>query len=81
MIKAALEALGVAFGEQGVLVLRVGLQPLVREGRDLVGEGLDALAIGDRDIDFALVGKEGIVRVVGGVEQVLVVEFAEDGDH
>ena len=35
--------------------------------------------VGDGDVAFG--GEEGIVRVVGGVEQILVVKLAEDGDH
>ena len=33
------------------------------------------------DGDAALGGEEGVVRVVGGVEEILAVEFAEDERH
>jgi hypothetical protein len=43
-----------------------------------VGEGFDAVTNGLGDRDVALGGEEAVMRVVGGVEEVLTVEFAED---
>ena len=43
--------------------------------------GFDAVAGGRRDGDAALGGEERVVRVVGGVEEVLMVELAEDERH
>ena len=71
-------AFGVAAGEEGVGVVGVGGELGVGEVLDLVGEVFDAVAGGLRDVDFALHGEEAVVRVVGGVEQILVVELAED---
>ncbi len=74
-------AAAVATGEVGVLVAGVVLDALIADGDDGVGEGLDAVAGGLGDGDFAFGGEEGVVRVVGGVEEVLMVELAEDEDH
>ena len=79
--EGCVNALRVAASEQCVLILRVVLEPLVGERRDLVGKVFDPLAIGCGNIDAALVGQEGIVRIVGRVEQILVVEFAKNCDH
>jgi hypothetical protein len=76
--EGGVHAAGVATGEVGVGVVGVGFNLLVGEGDGLVGEGLDAVADGLRDGDVALRGEEGVVGVVGGVEEVLTVEFAED---
>ena len=64
--------------EIGVGVVGVRLNLLVAEGDGGVGEGLDAGADVGGNGDAALGGEEGVVGVVGGVEQVLTVEFAED---
>ncbi len=74
-------AASVSAGEVGVLIVGVGFDALVGERDGGVGEGLDAVARGLGDGDVALGGEEGVVRVVGGVEEVLEVEFAEDGGH
>ena len=74
------EATGVATGEEGVLVGAIGLDLPVAEIGDLVGEGLDALADIVGHIDLALGGEKAVVSVVGGVEEVLVVELAKDED-
>jgi len=51
---------------------------LVGEGDGGVGEGFDAVTNGLWDRDVAPGGEEAVVRVVGGVEEVLTVELAED---
>jgi len=71
-------ALGVAAGEERVGVVGIGGEFGIGEVLDLAGEVFDAGAGGLRDIDFALHGEEAVVRVVGGVEQILVVELAKD---
>jgi hypothetical protein len=71
-------AAGVSAGEVCVCVVGVGLDLLVAEGDGGVGEGFDAGADVGGDGDVALGGEERIVGVVGGVEQVLTVELAED---
>ena len=76
--EGGVHAAGVATGEVGVGVVGVGFDLLVGEGDGLVGEGFDAVADGLGDGDVALGGEEGVVGVVGGVEEVLAVEFAED---
>ena len=71
---------GVATGEEGVLVLAVRLDLSVAQGNDLIGEGLDPLAnvVGHSDIAFR--GEKAVVSVVSRVEEVLMVELAEDHD-
>jgi hypothetical protein len=76
--EGGVHAAGVATGEVGVGVVGVGFDLLVGKGDGLVGEGFDAVADGLGDGDVALGGEEGVVGVVGGVEEVLAVEFAED---
>ena len=79
--EGGVHAASVAAGEVGVRVVGVGLDLLVAEGDGGVGEGLDAVAGGLGDGDAAFGGEEGVVRVVGGVEEVLMVELAEDERH
>ena len=74
------ETAGVATGEEGILVVTVGLDLLVAEIGDLCGEALDALADVVGDVDFALGGEKAVVGVVGGVEKILAVKLAEDED-
>ena len=50
---------------------------LVAEGDGGVGEGLDARADVRGHGDAALGGEERVVGVVGGVEEILTIEFAE----
>lgn len=76
--EGGVHATGVSAGEVGVGVVGIGLDLLVAEGDGRVGERFDAVARGLRDGDVAFGGEEGVVRVVGGVEQVLVVKLAED---
>jgi hypothetical protein len=76
--EGGVHAAGVATGEVGVGVVGVGFDLLVGEGYGLVGEGLDAIADGLGDGHVAFGGEEGVVGVVGGVEEVLTIEFAED---
>jgi hypothetical protein len=71
-------AASVATSEVGVRVVGVGFDLLIGEGYCGVGEGFDAVANWLRDGDVALGGEEGVVRVVGGVEEILTVEFAKD---
>jgi hypothetical protein len=71
-------ASGVAAGEVGVLVVGVLFDLAVAEGDGGVGEGFDAVARGLGNGDAALGGEEAVVGVVGGVEEVLMVEFAKD---
>jgi hypothetical protein len=77
----SVHATGVAAGEVGVGVVGVGFDLLVAEGDGGVGELLDAVARGLGDGDAALGGEEAIVGVVGGVEEILMVELAEDERH
>ena len=79
--KGRVEAAGVSASEVGVLIGWIGLDALFAEGGDGVVEGLDAVAHGCGNGDVALGGEEGVVGVVGGVEEVLMVEFAKDEDH
>ncbi len=79
--EGGVHAAGVSAGEPGVFIGGVGLDALIAEGGDGVGEGFDAVASRLRDEDAAFGGEEGVVRVVGGVEEILVVELAKDGDH
>ena len=76
--EGGVHAAGVSAGEVGVGVVGVGFDLLVGEGDGGVGDRFDAVACGLGNVDGAFVGKEGIVGVVGGVEEVLIVEFAED---
>ncbi len=76
--EGGVHAARVATGEVGVGVVGVGFDLLVGEGYCLIGEGFDAVANGLRDGDVALGGEEGVVGVVGGVEEVLTIELAED---
>ena len=71
----------VASGEVGVGVVGILFDLLIAEGDGGVGEGFDALARGLGNGDAALGGEEAVVGVVGGVEQVLMVELAEDDRH
>jgi hypothetical protein len=73
-----MHAAGVSAGEVCVGVVGVGFDLLVGEGDGGVGEGFDAVASGLGNVDGTFGGKEGVVGVVGGVEEVLIVEFAED---
>ena len=70
--------LGVAAGEKGVRIIGISRELGVGEVLDLAGEVFDAGAGSRGDGDFALHGEEAVVRVVGGVEQILVVELAKD---
>ena len=79
--EGGVHAAGVSAGEVGVRVVGVGFDLLIAEGDGGVGEGLDAVAGGLGDGDVAFGGEEGVVRVVGGVEEILTVEFAEDEHH
>ncbi len=54
---------------------------LVAHGDDGVGELVDAVVNGLRNADVALGEDEGVVSVVGGVEEVLMVELTEDEGH
>jgi hypothetical protein len=76
--EGGVHAAGISAGEVGVGVVGVRLDLLVAEGDGGVGEGFDAGADVGGDGDVSLGGEERIVGVVGGVEQVLTVEFAED---
>jgi len=76
--EGGVHATSVAASEVGVCVVGIGLDLLVAEGDGGVGEGLDARADVGGHGDAALGGEEGVVGVVGGVEEVLTVEFAED---
>jgi hypothetical protein len=71
-------ASGIASGEVGVLVVGVLFDLAVAEGNGGVGEGFDTVAGGLGNGDAALGGEEAVVGVVGGVEEVLMVEFAKD---
>ncbi len=79
--EGGVHAAGVSAGEVGVGVVGVVFDLLVGHGDGGAGELLDAVAGGLGDGDAALGGEEGVVRVVGGVEEVLVVELAEDEHH
>jgi hypothetical protein len=68
----------IASGEVGVRVVGILFDLLVAEGDGGVGEGFDAVTNGLWDRDVALGGEKAVVRVVGGVEEVLTVELAED---
>jgi len=72
---------GIAAGEVGVGVVGIGLDLLIAEIDDEVGELLDAVARGLGNGDVALGGEKGVVGVVGGVEEILMVELAEDEGH
>jgi hypothetical protein len=76
--EGGMHAAGVTAGEVGVGVVGIGFDLLVGEGDGGVGERFDAVACVLGDVDGAFVGEEGVVRVVGGVEEILIVEFAED---
>jgi hypothetical protein len=71
----------VASGEVGVRVVGILFDLLIAEGDGGVGEGFDALAGGLGNGDAALGGEEAVVGVVGGVEEVLMIELAEDDRH
>ena len=79
--EGGVHAASVAAGEVGVRVVGIGFDLLVAESDGGVGEGLDAVADVGGDGDAALGGEEGVVGVVGGVEEVLTVELAEDERH
>ena len=76
--ESGVHAASVSAGEIGVCVVGVRLDLLVAEGDGGVGEGLDARADVGGHGDAALGGEEGVVGVVGGVEEILTVEFAKD---
>ena len=76
--KGGVHASGVAAGEVGVGVVGVGFYLLVAEGDGGVGELFDAVTSGLGNGDVAFGGEEGVVCVVGGVQEILVVEFSED---
>ena len=77
-----MHAAGVTTLKPGVCVVGIGLDALVRELNRGVIEVLDPLLFSWRHMDvLTLVGEEGVVRIVGGIEQVLVVELAEDVGH
>jgi len=76
--KGGVHASRIASGKVGVRVVGVLLDLLVAEGDGGVGEGFDAVADGLGDGDVSPGGEEAVVRVVGGVEEVLAVELAED---
>ena len=78
--EGGVHAFGIAACKERVLVIRVLVEPLVTHGDDLVGEAVDLVMRLPGDVDFALVEEEAVVCVVGGVEQVLLVELAKDGD-
>jgi hypothetical protein len=79
--EGGVHAASVTACEVGVGVVGIGFYLLVGESDGGVGEGFDAVARGLWDVDGALVGEEGVVRVVGGVEEILTVELAEDERH
>jgi hypothetical protein len=79
--EGGVHASGIAAGEVGVLVVGVLFDLAVAEGDGGVGEGFDAVARGLGDGNVALGGEEAVVGVVGGVEEVLMVELAEDESH
>ena len=76
--EGGVHAFGIAAGEVGVGVVGIGLEGGVGEVGDFDEEGFDAVADGLGNIDLALGGEEAVVGVVGGVEEVLMVELAED---
>jgi len=71
-------ATSVSAGKVGVGVVGIGFDLLVAEGDGGVGDGFDAGANVGGDGDVALGGEERVVGVVGGVEEILTVELAED---
>ena len=79
--EGGVHAAGVSSGKQGVLVVGVGFDELIGHGDGGVGELLDTVTRGLRDRNASFGCEEGIVGVVGGVEEVLMVELAEDEDH
>jgi len=79
--EGGVHAAGVSAGEVGVCVVGIGLDLLVAEGDGRVGEGLDARADVRGDGDVALGGEEGVVSVVGGIEEVLTIKLAKDERH
>ena len=76
--EGGVHATGVSAGEVGVGVVGIGFDLLIGEGDGGVGERFNAVACGLGNVDGAFGGEEGVVGVVGGVEEVLIVEFAED---
>ena len=79
--EGSVHAAGVSTGEVGIGVAGVVFDLLIGHSDGGVGELLDAVAGGLRDRHAALGGEEGVVRVVGGVEEILVVELPEDEHH
>ena len=63
------------------LSLRIGLQPRVAHADDLVRQVFDLLPRRLRHRHIALVGQKAVMRVVGRIQQVLVVQLAEDRRH
>jgi hypothetical protein len=76
--EGGVHAASVSAGEVCVGIVGIGFDLLVGEGDGGVGERFDAVACGLGNVDGSLVGEEGVVGVVGCVEEVLIVEFAED---
>lgn len=76
--EGGVHAAGVSAGEVCVGVVGIGFDLLVGESNGGVGERFDAVACALGNVDGALVGQEGVVGVVGGVEEVLIIELAED---
>ena len=76
--EGGVHATSVATGEVGVGVFGIGFDLLVAHGDDRFGELIDAVMDVFGNGDVALGEDEGVVGVVGGVEEVLTVELAED---
>jgi len=79
--EGGVHASGKASGEVGVGVVGVLFDLPIAESDGGVGEGFDAVSGGLRNGDATLGGEEAVVRVVGGVEEILTVELAEDERH
>ncbi len=79
--EGGVHAARVATSEPGMSVIGVGFDLLIAECDGGVGELLDAVARGLGNGDVAFGGQEGIVGVVGGVEQVLMIELTKDEGH
>jgi hypothetical protein len=76
--EGGVHAASVTTSEVGVGIVRVGFNLLVGQGDGRVGERFDAVADGLWNRDVAFGGEEGVVSVVGGVEEILAIELAED---
>jgi hypothetical protein len=79
--ESSVHAFGISAGEVGIGVFGIGFDLLVTHGDDRVGELVDTVSCCARDNNVALGKYEGIVSVVGGVEEVLMVKFPEDEGH